>query len=251
MAEPDLDGVALNDHVVVYGKFPEPDLLVPAVVASGTEFTTLKGLAASEFRALTRDFDLGAAVVDDVCTLDAAPLNVVLADGAPAFIEYSGTADESAQADAETLAALPMLCRRAEVEGYYVDAVVEPPADPFLRAFILLLGPNQEGVLELAGVLSEKVEAGTDTDPIVENDYNLNVPDPGTDAVVVVSDATRVVILDDGAEEGEVVVNEGSLGDLPVDPETATATVYGPAGVGGMINASFMLLDERGAAPTP
>jgi hypothetical protein len=213
--------LAANDPIVAYGKFEEfatGDRLVPAVVAIGMDFTRAKGQTASEYRAATGDFDLGA--INDTCAVDPDPLRVVLADGAPAFVE---TATGANPVD---LAEWPLLCRRAEVEGYLDESV---PEDTFLRTVVLLLGDSQVGGVEVFGTLADRT-ATTD----VTNDYDLDVEDPAVDEVVVVSNATRLVRLTIGPDGDHVE-------DVTTVPTGAPVTVYGVRRDDNVIEASFIL----------
>lgn len=258
---PDENGIAEEEHVVVYGQFPTPDLMIPVVVASGPGFQTHKGLGASEYRPLNPpidgaagEFDLGDfGVSTDTCEIDQTPLRVELALGAPAFVETAGedlldpegNPGEPAVARVNDLSQLSLICRRAEAEGIYDEG------DPHLRAFILLLGDSQQGVVEYAGSLSEKVDEALDD---VEGDYNLDVASPGVDQVVFVSEATRIVRIQDGDSPEDAQVTEDvlleALPDNDPPGESVLATVWGlPGDNPGEINASFILLDETSTAP--
>lgn len=220
------DALAVGDVVVVYGKFDQfatGDRLVAAVVASGSQFEDHRGVAASELRPDTADFDLGAAT--DVCEIDPAPLRVVVAEGAPAFVETPTGADPA------DITALPLVCRRAEVEGYFDTAI---PAEPFLRTFVVLFGESLDGLVELTGVLADK--AGTPA----TNDFDLTVTG-GPAEVVEVSDATRLVRITSDST-GHVVEE---LTAVPLGPEVV---VYGIRRESDdVIEATFIL--EEVAAP--
>jgi hypothetical protein len=220
---PGLDGLAANDPVVAYGKFDEfasGDRLVPAVVAVGAEFTRRKGLTASEFRPVTSDFDLG--ITNDVCAIDPDPLRVALQDGAPAFVE---TATGAVQVD---LAALPLLCRRAEAEGRYDES---DPEAPYLRSVIALFGDSRIDGVEVAGTLTDRTSTAD-----IENDFDLDtaISEEDEDEVVVVPAEARLVKVTSGAD-GDTVE------DIDVVPTGVPVTVYGVRREGGVIEASFVL----------
>jgi len=222
------DDLAVNDPVVVYGKFDafaSEDRLVPAVVAIGAAFDRPMGVASAEYRPDTADFDLGVAT--EFCAIDPAPYRIVVAPGAPAFIETA------TGADAVDLATLPLLCLRTEVEGY-ADTV----ADPFLRAFIVLLGEPVAGRLELVGTLTEIV-----VPPGNDNDYELDLAGSDETEVVEVSDSTRLVKITFGA--GGQVVSTEELTDVPVGEEV---TVFGLRRTDGsdIVDATFILQEVTG-----
>jgi hypothetical protein len=232
-AQPDslgFGGLAVNDAVVVYGKFDAlaaGDRLVPAVVASGpsgTVFDRRRGIAASEYDTVEDDFYLGRAT--DNCQIDPDPLRVVVAPGAPAFFEDD--ADPENRARPVDLEALPLLCLRTEVEGR-LDASSSPPT-PFLRAFVVLLGGSVAGREELVGVLSERA-ATPATD-----DYDLDLTGSSVNEIVVVSDATRIVKITSSG--GSELIEE--LTSVPTGNEVV---VYGTRGEDGVVAASFILWD--------
>jgi hypothetical protein len=224
-ANPSDLGLAANHPVVVYGKFDEfatGDRLVAAVVASGLQFERLKGLAASEYRPMAPDGDFDLGQVIEACTVADNPLRVVVPEAAPAFVE-SATTGNAEQVD---LTALPLACRRAEVEGY------RETDDPVLRAFIVLLGDSLEGVVERVGVLTEKM------DTAAEGDFDLALTDSTSTEVVVVSDATRLVKII-STPDGDVVE------DLTLVPTGIEVTVFGVLDEDtGVIAANFILLEE-------
>ena len=228
-ANPSDLGLAANEPVVVYGKFDEfatGDRLVAAVVASGLQFERLKGLAASEYRPMAPDGDFDLGQVIEACTVADNPLRVVVPEAAPAFVE-SATTGNAEQVD---LAALPLACRRAEVEGYRDTPTGTD--EPFLRAFIVLLGDSLEGVVERVGVLTEKM------DTAAEGDFDLALTDSTSTEVVVVSDATRLVKII-STPDGDVVE------DLTLVPTGIEVTVFGVLDEDtGVIAANFILLEE-------
>ena len=232
-ANPDsagFDGLAPGDRVVAYGKFDEfatGDYLRAAVLASGSAFEDAKGIAASEYRPLTEDFDLGAA--NDTCTIDPDPLRVVVADGAPAFVETATGAD---RVPGDNLSGLSIQCLRAEVEGYFDESA---PADPFLRTFIVLLGESVEGRIEVVGTLTDRAATPA------TNDYDFDVSASDVVEVVETTSATRIVKITSGSG-GDVIE------DLAAVPTGTEVTVFGiRRDADGVIEASFIL--QEATAP--
>src|SRR5262249_42196004 len=120
----------------------------------------------------------------------------------------------------------PLLCLHAEAEGFR-----DTSADPFVRAFIVLLGDAVAGRLELVGTLTDKGST-PETD-----DFDLALTAGGSEVVVVNADTRYVKItVDSGGQVRSVEV-------LSAAPTGVEVTVFGVRRTDGsnIVDASFVL----------
>lgn len=179
--------LAAGDPVVIYGKFrPASDVLIPAVIAVGENFSRVRGIAGSDFRAGTEDFDLDQ--VNDVCLLEPDPYRVTVVEEVPVF-------QEDAQRNALPVARENIQrCLETEAEGFVVNPA---SADEFLRSFVVLLGDSAALVQEqLIGSLAAASNAQT---------FTLT-PTAGSEQCVVVDSETEIVEVTSAGDGATVVV---------------------------------------------
>ncbi len=200
------DGLAVNDLVVIYGKFDpaaSTDTFVPAVIAMGSRdtFARERGVS-SEFVADANDASApGTMNLDEVnsaCSSTPAQRVVSVAGSTAVFSEDAD--GNAAQISRESIER----CRATETEG---SVVYRGAADEFLRAFVVLQGVPVIAEEELVGSLASNGQG----------QYTLTPTTPGTDQCVVVGDATAMTQIE--TVDGTATVTQ--LGTVPLGLEVS------------------------------
>jgi hypothetical protein len=193
-------GLAVNDPVVMYGKFVEgaaTDTFVPAVIAIGSRDTFVRE------RGISSDFvpdpaDAGAPgtmsldEVNSICKVIPAQREVSVAAETAVFIEDdNGDATRIVRTDIES-------CHATEAEGSVVDVGL---ASEFLRSFIVLQGAPVVAEEELVGSLA--VTSGAPA-----GHYTLTTTPATTEQCVIVSDDTKIteIVTDSGTGTTSVTI---------------------------------------------
>jgi hypothetical protein len=223
------DGLALNDAVVMYGKFDPAsaqDAFVPAVIAMGSRdtFNRERGIS-SEFVPDAGDPSApGVMNLDEVnatCLLAPNERPVSVADETAVFSEDpAGDATRVSRGDIDR-------CRATEVEGTVVDQGL---ADEYLRAFVVLQGDPVVAEEELVGTLSA-VAGQADT-------YTLTTPAPAS--------TERCVRVDDNTVVTQITTSGGTStsSTLTTVPTDETVTVVGTLASDDCLLATDIILEN-------
>jgi len=198
-------GLAVNDPVVMYGKFDPlaaTDTFVPAVIALGSHdtFARERGIS-SLFVPDPNDADApGTMNLDEVsaiCLLNPVQRAVSVAAETAVFSE-----DANGDATRVNRTAIER-CRATEVEGTVVTG-----ADDFLRSFVVLQGEPVVVEEELVGKL-ETVSGGK------PGEYKLMLSPPASgEQCVIVNDATDITEIKTDANGTTVT----PLDTVPLSP---------------------------------
>jgi hypothetical protein len=177
-----LGGLAVNDPVVMYGKFDPAaatDTFIPAVIAMGSRdtFVRERGISGDFVPDATDSTAPGTMNLDEVnplCVAAPAQRELSVASQTAVFSE-----DENANATRIDRTAIAK-CRATETEGFVANAGT---ADEILRSFVVIQGSAIEE--ELAGSLA--TTATTDK-------YMLTpTAQPAADQCVVLTNATVII----------------------------------------------------------
>ena len=167
-------GLAVNDPVVMYGKFTPgatPDTLVPAVIARGSRetFVRERGIS-SAFDTTSETMNLDE--VSGVCLLSPPQREVSVVAETAVFLD-DGTGKEKRALDRTAIQS----CHATEAEG----AAVTTPTS-FLRSFVLIQGEPAATGEEVDGTLSF----------VNSSHYTLAPALPGPDQCVITSSSTVI-----------------------------------------------------------
>jgi Domain of unknown function (DUF4382) len=186
-------GLAVNDPVVMYGKFDPSamnDTFIPAVIAIGSRdtFVRERGIS-SEFVPDPDAMDpsdpgtMNLDQVNDICLLTPDERTVSVAEQTAVFSEdMNGDATRVTREQIER-------CRATEAEG---TAVSDSTDGDYLRSFIVLQGATVVAEEELLGTL-------TAVAPTLDGElgeYTLAPTDMSADRCVIVDDATHMVEIE-------------------------------------------------------
>jgi hypothetical protein len=212
-----LAGLAVNDQVVMYGKFDPAatnDTFIPAVIAMGSQDTFARE------RGIVTDIpDPGTLQVgggtSDVCPSAASTDRIVeVAAETAVFLEdANGDSTRATRSDIQA-------CRRTESEGTAVSDPSLTPSD-FLRSFIVLqnaapVAPEEE----LVGTL-----AAGDGTTCKTDEYTLTPSDMSADQCVSVNANTHLVEIDNTVDPVTTTV----LSDVPTGVEVTVDGVRNDA----------------------